>query len=169
MKHLPHNCPFMRGVHQSPVDSLHKWPVMERFNASFFANMNKLLHKESSCWWFEMPWRSSESRHKLKASISQHMVHHHDDVTWPKNIWDILSEICTSMAWVHGATWLIICNQQNYFHLYNGQPATNEVWYSKISSMAEFDLYFQDFTIVIPQSSSIKSPSILLIFISVLK
>ena len=33
-------------------------PIMQIFNVLFAARLNKLLNKESSCQWFEMPWCS---------------------------------------------------------------------------------------------------------------
>ena len=53
------NWPFVRGIHRSPVNSLHKgqWS----FDVFFDLRMNKRLSKQSWGWWFEMPshplWR----------------------------------------------------------------------------------------------------------------
>ena len=35
-------------------------PVVWRFNVFFVVSQNKLLKKQSGCWWFEMPWRSCD-------------------------------------------------------------------------------------------------------------
>ena len=45
------------GNHWSPVDSPHKGSVMWSVGVSFI-NLNKLLYKQLSCWWFEVPWCS---------------------------------------------------------------------------------------------------------------
>ena len=52
--------PFVRGMHWSPVDSPHKGPVVQNFDAFFAAGLNKLLNKQLSWWWFEMPWCSCD-------------------------------------------------------------------------------------------------------------
>ena len=38
------------------VDSLNKGPLMWSFDVSFVVELEKLLNKHLSCWWFEMPW-----------------------------------------------------------------------------------------------------------------
>ena len=48
----------VRGIHQSPEDYLHLWPVMSRCNDYFVVSLNKLLNKQSSYWWFEVPLQS---------------------------------------------------------------------------------------------------------------
>ena len=47
-KHLPCYWPFMRGIHERPCN-MEIW-------VSFHVSFNKLLNKQSSCWWFGMPW-----------------------------------------------------------------------------------------------------------------
>ena len=54
--HFPHYWPFVRGIHQSPVASPYKGPVMRTFGVSFVAGFNKLLSKQKSCQWYELPW-----------------------------------------------------------------------------------------------------------------
>ena len=53
--------PFMRGIRWAQVDSLHKWPEIRIFEVSFLVGLNILLNKQSSCWWFETQWRSSDA------------------------------------------------------------------------------------------------------------
>ena len=52
-KHFPRNWPFVRGIHRSPVNSLHKdqW----RGNAFIDLRPNKQLSKQSRRRWFETP------------------------------------------------------------------------------------------------------------------
>ena len=57
---LTHHCLFVRGIHRSPVDSPHKAPVPQSFDASFHVHLNKPLNKHSSWRWFEKPWRSCD-------------------------------------------------------------------------------------------------------------
>ena len=47
-KCFPQNWPFVRGSHQSPIDSFHKDPVMQSFDVSFAVSLNKLLDKQSA-------------------------------------------------------------------------------------------------------------------------
>ena len=49
-KHFPRYWPFVRGIHQWPVNSPHKCQ---------WINLNKRLSKQSWGWWFETPARSS--------------------------------------------------------------------------------------------------------------
>ena len=66
-----HYWPFERGIHWSSVDSSHKgqvinWDsphkgsVMRSFDVFFDVSQNKLLNKQLSCWWSEMPWCSCD-------------------------------------------------------------------------------------------------------------
>ena len=51
--HFPRDWPFERGIHRSPVNSLHKRPVTRRFEVFFDLHPNKRLSKQSWGWWFE--------------------------------------------------------------------------------------------------------------------
>ena len=57
-KHFPRYCPFMRGIHRSPVNSPNngQWGGALMFS---LVRLNKRLGKQSKCWWFEAPSRSS--------------------------------------------------------------------------------------------------------------
>ena len=48
-----HCCLFVRGIHRSPVDSLHKGPERCSFDVSFVVYLYKLLKKKLL---FETPW-----------------------------------------------------------------------------------------------------------------
>ena len=52
-KHFLHNLPFVRGIHQSLVDSPNKGQVMLSFVVFFAVNLNELLDKWSGGQWFE--------------------------------------------------------------------------------------------------------------------
>ena len=45
-------------IHRSPVDSLHKGPIIRGLDNFFGFSTKKLLDKPSSCGWFETLWRS---------------------------------------------------------------------------------------------------------------
>ena len=53
------NWPFVRGICRSPVDSLHKGPVMRALVFSL-VSLNKLLNKQSRCRWFTTTRRSCD-------------------------------------------------------------------------------------------------------------
>ena len=53
-KGFPYYWPFVRGIHQSLLDSFLKGPVVRSFDVSSVDNFNKLLNKQSSCHWFRM-------------------------------------------------------------------------------------------------------------------
>ena len=48
--------PFVKGINQSVVDSLHKGASNVEFWCFFVASLNKLFNQQSSCCWFETPW-----------------------------------------------------------------------------------------------------------------
>ena len=56
-KRFPRYWPFVRGIHRSPVNSLHKgqWRGALIF---FYLRLNKRLSKHSRGWWFGTPFRS---------------------------------------------------------------------------------------------------------------
>ena len=47
-------------IHQWLMDSPHKGPVIYSFDVFFAVNLNRLLGKQSSCQWVEMPWCSCD-------------------------------------------------------------------------------------------------------------
>ena len=48
---------FYPEIWWSPVESPHKGPVIQSLDAFFVLGQNKLIKKQSSCQWFQMPWR----------------------------------------------------------------------------------------------------------------
>ena len=59
-KHFPHYWPFVRGIHQSLVDSSSQRPVTRSFDVFFDLCLNKWLgnRKQSRSRWFETPSQS---------------------------------------------------------------------------------------------------------------
>ena len=55
-KHFPRYCPFVRGIHRWPVNSLHEGQWCRALIFSLIC-LNKRLSKQSWGWWFEMPSR----------------------------------------------------------------------------------------------------------------
>ena len=53
-KHFPRYWPFVWGIHRSPVNSPHKWPVTQTFDVFFDLRLNRRLSKQWWSWWFEM-------------------------------------------------------------------------------------------------------------------
>ena len=46
-------CPFVKWIHQLPMDSPHKGPEMQICLYFFVVSLNKTLNKQSNCQWFE--------------------------------------------------------------------------------------------------------------------
>ena len=44
----------LRGKIHQLVDSPLKWPVMQTFGDLFLVSLNKLVNKQSRCWWFSI-------------------------------------------------------------------------------------------------------------------
>ena len=55
-KYFPRYWPFVRGVHQSPVNSLHKGQWRGALMFSLICALDERLSKQSLGWWFETPW-----------------------------------------------------------------------------------------------------------------
>ena len=55
-KHFPCSWPFVREIHKSLVNSPHKGPVTRGFLVSFDVRQNRMLNKQWSHQWFDMPW-----------------------------------------------------------------------------------------------------------------
>ena len=54
-KHFTRYWTFVRGIHWSPVNSLHKVQWRRALMFSLICILNKLLSKQSWGWWFETP------------------------------------------------------------------------------------------------------------------
>ena len=72
-KLFPHYLPFVRGIHQSTIDLLHKASVMHSSDASFVIHLNKMLNRQSSCQWFQMPWCSCDITVMMIILLSLHI------------------------------------------------------------------------------------------------
>ena len=56
-KHFPRCWSFVRGIHRSPVNSPHKWPVTRNFDVFFDLRLFTRLSKQWWAWWFATPSR----------------------------------------------------------------------------------------------------------------
>ena len=68
-KHFPHCWSFVRGIHQSLMDSPHKGQWHMSFDVFFQLHLIKRLSKQSRCQWFGMPlgslWRHYYGQQEL--------------------------------------------------------------------------------------------------------
>ena len=53
----------VENVHVSPMDYQKKWLVTRAFIFFFYVSITNVLNKQSSCHWFETPWRSWNVMH----------------------------------------------------------------------------------------------------------
>ena len=92
-KHFPRNWPFVRGIHQSPVNSPHKgqWHGALMFSL-ICVWINDWVYKQSWGWWFETLSRPSW-RHRNVYLILQIASYVHDwDLVWAAGL------VCTVSA-----------------------------------------------------------------------
>ena len=72
--HLPRYWPLVRGIHRSPVNSLHKGQGRGSLMFSLICALNGRLSKHSWGWWFETPmrslWRHCNETSKSAMSLS---------------------------------------------------------------------------------------------------
>ena len=65
-KNFPRYCPFVRGIHRSPVNSPHKGQWRGALMFFFYLCRDRRLSKHSWGWWFETPscplWRHCNAR-----------------------------------------------------------------------------------------------------------
>ena len=77
-KHFSRYCPFVRGIHRSPVNSPHKGQWRGALMGFFIMRLNKRLSTQSWGWWFATPsrplWRHSNGE----------CSHHKDYELWRK-------------------------------------------------------------------------------------
>ena len=99
-KHFPSYCPFVRGIHRSPVNSPHKGQWRGALMFSLICASNQRLSKQSWCWWFETQSRS---------------LWRHSNVPWYN--WAVLPEVrngCTmrqDLYWTN--SFAIVSTQQS--------------------------------------------------------
>ena len=67
-EHFPRYCPFVRGIHRSPVNSPHRGPVTLSFDVFFYLCLNKRLSIQSRHRWFE------SSSHSLWRQCAGYMI-----------------------------------------------------------------------------------------------
>ena len=59
------------------------WPVMKRFDAFFDVSLNKLVNKQTSCQWFQMPWsHHCNMLHILQQPSCDNQVGINHDNSW---------------------------------------------------------------------------------------
>ena len=79
-KHFPCNWPFVRGIHRSPVNSLHKGQWHRALIFTLFCALNKRLSKQSIGWWFGTPsrslWRHCNVNNQDAGDLRRHRVHY---------------------------------------------------------------------------------------------
>ena len=84
-KHFPRYWPFGRGIHRSPVNSLHKSQWRGALMFFFYLRLNKRLSKQSLGWWCETPSCSLWRHYNVTE-------HRRIRMGWV-NVWDIGSWI----------------------------------------------------------------------------
>ena len=57
-KHFPYFWTFFRGIHRSPMDSLHKGSVIQSFDISFAAILSKQFNRQSRVRCLKLSWCS---------------------------------------------------------------------------------------------------------------
>ena len=72
IKPWPYHWSYVAAINRSPVDFLHKVSVMQSFGISSVDSLNELFGKQSSCLWFETPWRWCGVTVICRASIKGH-------------------------------------------------------------------------------------------------
>ena len=83
--YFSHYWPIVGGIQWLSADYLHKMQVLWHFDVSFDVILNKMLDKQSSRRWFQMPWRSCydtvivqvslQWSHKEHDGLSNHRPH----------------------------------------------------------------------------------------------
>ena len=106
-KHFPRYWPFVRGIHRSPVNSLHKGQWRRALMFSMICALNKRLSKQSWGWWFETPTRSLW-RHCNDLIFTGHLV------IITVALWDSMLLISTFLFYV---IHVIKCHLKDRAHL----------------------------------------------------
>ena len=102
-KRFPRYWPFVRGIHRSPVNSPHKgrwrWALMFCSNYAW----NKLLSKQSLCWWFKTPsgslWRQCNLWCKHDQSTKVHTCYSVLALIWQLRLYQIWWHHMASCPW----------------------------------------------------------------------
>ena len=92
-KYFQHYWPFVKGIHQLLVDSLHKGPVMHSFNVFFVMNQKKLINS----------WVSSDLRyHNISLRIVT-ISQIHTTQYIPRIMHKVHVLLCFVVLWYQGA------------------------------------------------------------------
>ena len=108
-KHFPRYWPFVRGIHQSPVNSPQKGQWRGALMFFFDLHPNKRLSKQSWGWWFETPpcplWRHSNASRDSPGAVGV--------IPWSARIspliiqkifvWTLFMEYHQRVCWCFGA------------------------------------------------------------------
>ena len=89
-EHFPCYWPFVRGIHRSPVNSLHKGQWRGTLKFPLFCALNKRLCKQSWGWWFETLSRSLRRHCKIilwKFTVT-------NPLAWCFTFWTLLIFFC---------------------------------------------------------------------------
>ena len=98
---FPRYWPFVRGIHQSPVNSPHKGQWRGALMFYLICAVNKRLSKQSRGWWFETPSRSLWHHCNSKPSISHYLTQ-----------WGLITHVrVSSSPMAHVMIWSIFGNK----------------------------------------------------------
>ena len=73
--------------------TFHKGPVMRSFNVFFCVSLNEPLNEQSSCRWFDTPWRSCVVIIMLRIWSSAHWNRKNNSRIYTKMDWIIITYI----------------------------------------------------------------------------
>ena len=83
--YFPRYWPFVRGIHRQPMNSTHKKPVTQSFDAFFDLRLNKRLSKQSRRRWLETPSRSLwRDCNEINANVRLLILEHRIVTYWLK-------------------------------------------------------------------------------------
>ena len=112
-KHFQRYCPFVRGIHRSPVNSLQEdqWS----FDVFFDLRPNKWLSKQSWGCWFETPSRPVWwHRNGYSNPLNHAQVNNFDNIWGLMKLYYISSPILfLKSIWYFHGTYYLICSKQH--------------------------------------------------------
>ena len=78
MEIFPRYCPFVCGIHRSPVNSPHKRQWRRALMFSMICVLNQRLSKQLCVWWFETPtlslWRYCNGQSRIRPQLPQRPI-----------------------------------------------------------------------------------------------
>ena len=130
-KHFPRYWPFVRGIHQSPVNSPHK-PVTRSFDVFFDLCLNKRLSKQSRGWWFETSssslWRHCNAETAYCTCFMGYVVQEERCIQAPFfNYSDVIMSTVASQVTSDSIVYSTVCSKLCVTGLcYRWIPCTND-------------------------------------------